>query len=389
VFPLADPLLKDDMGLMIATMMVNQPKNEEDACKTTLIIVPAALLQQWKDEIEEKTNGIMTAHVHHGKDKLKKTSDVRSKDVVITTYQTLVLDFNLSNDIEDGREEAWLAQNGGVLARTKFFRVVADEAQFIRNRGTRTSQSVALVRAKYRWMLTGTPVTNSLADLYGLLRFGRFRPFNDWNEFNNHVARIQAEDTLLAGQRAQAILSSILLRRTKDSELEGEPLLKLPPKTIKVVRLQFSEDERDIYENFEKTTKTRINKFIKEGTLLKNHHYILVLILRLRQMCCHPNLILAQAEDLDDPTMLLAGDAEKERARVVKAKGRDWVEAIKKRYQVFHILTYGMLIILRQHARCVKTCFSGRMAEFWTVVMKYALIVLSTSRIPLLTTMAS
>ncbi|ESK86005.1 snf2 family dna-dependent atpase [Moniliophthora roreri MCA 2997] len=330
-------ILADDMGLgktvqMIATMIVNQPKNEDDACKTTLIIVPAALLQQWKDEIEEKTNGIMNVHVHHGKDKLKKTSDVKSKDVVITTYQTLVLDFNLSNDVEDGREAAWLAQNGGVLARTKFFRVVADEAQFIRNRATRTSQSVALVRAKYRWMLTGTPVTNSLADIYGLLRFGRFRPFNDWNEFNNYVARVQAEDTLMAGQRAQAILSPILLRRTKDSELEGEPLLKLPPKDIEVVMLQFSEDERDIYENFEKTSKTRINKFIKEGTLLKNHHYILVLILRLRQMCCHPNLILAQAEDLDDPTMLLAGDAEKERARAVKAKGRDWVEAIKKRF---------------------------------------------------------
>ncbi|KAK7047584.1 hypothetical protein VNI00_006352 [Paramarasmius palmivorus] len=336
-------ILADDMGLgktvqMIATMAMNQPKNEDESCRTTLIIVPAALLQQWKDEIEEKTNGIMSVHVHWGKDKLKgngnaeitlqKTSEVKSKDVVITTYQTLCLDMNLPNGLNDGTEASYVAKNGGVLARTKFFRVVADEAQFIRNRGTRTSQCVALVRAKYRWMLTGTPVTNSLADLYGLLRFGRFRPWNDWNDFNTHVARVQNDDPVKAAEKAQAILAPILLRRTKDSQLEGEPLLRLPPKDIEVVKLQFSDDERDIYENFENTSRRSINKFIREGTLVKKPISLLtplvkVLILRLRQ---------AQAEDLDDPTMLLAGDAEKERARAVKAKGREWVEAIKKKF---------------------------------------------------------
>jgi len=88
------------------------------------------------------------------------------------------MDFATPRDIEPHEEPEWVAKNGydatfrhasyvltnrsGILARTKFYRVIADEAQFIRNRGTRSSIAMALVRAKYRWMLTGTPVTNTL-----------------------------------------------------------------------------------------------------------------------------------------------------------------------------------------------------------------------------------
>ncbi|KAF9074434.1 SNF2 family N-terminal domain-containing protein [Rhodocollybia butyracea] len=327
-------LVSDDMGLgktvqMIATMAVNQPSlDDEDVPTTNLIVVPAALLQQWKEEIESKTNDIMTVHVHHGKDKLKKRSDIKNYDVIITTYQTLNGDFNIPKDIEPEEEADWLAKNGqvcfktiGVLARTKFFRAVADEAQFIRNRGTRSSLSLAHVKATYRWMLTGTPVTNTLADIYGLLRFGHFRPWNDWNDFN--AAKMQTDDPPLAGQRAQTILAPLLLRRTKHSTLEGEPILKLPNKEISLVKLDFT-----CYDSFEKQSKIRLNKFIRERTLVKNHSYVLVMILRLRQLCCHPYLILSQTDKYNDPTALMGGEVEKERARAIKVKGRPWVEGV-------------------------------------------------------------
>ncbi|KAF8890769.1 SNF2 family N-terminal domain-containing protein [Infundibulicybe gibba] len=329
-------ILADDMGLgktvqMIATMAANMP-NIEDECRTTLIVVPAALLQQWKDEIDTKTNGVFTVHIHHGKDKLKKLSDVRSKDVVITTYQSLNMDFVVPSDVGPEEEAEWLAEHGGVIARTRFYRAIADEAQFIRNRSTRSSTCLAHVRAKYRWMLTGTPVTNTLADIYGLLRFGRFRPWNDWKDFNDHVARVQFEDAPLAGSRAQAILKPILLRRTKNSTLEGKPLLQLPPKEIELVQLQFSAEERDVYDSFEKRTKIRLNKFIRERTLVKNHAIVLVLILRMRQLCCHPKLILALTDDYEDPTLIMAGDAEKELGRARKIMGAAWVAETKQRF---------------------------------------------------------
>ncbi|KAF4611576.1 hypothetical protein D9613_003624 [Agrocybe pediades] len=329
-------ILADDMGLgktvqMIATMAMNMPKHD-DGSKTTLIVVPAALLQQWKDEIDTKTNGLFEVHLHHGKDKLKSLSALKSKDIVVTSYQTLCQDFNVPKGTPPDEEAEWIAANGGLLSKAKFYRVIADEAQFIRNRATRSSISLAHIKAKYRWMLTGTPVTNTLADLYGLLRFGRFRPWNDWNDFNDHVAKMQHIDAVLAGSRAQAILKPILFRRTKDSELEGKPLLQLPEKHIEIVKLQFTPDERQVYDLFEKRTKIQINRFLRSGTVLKNHAFILVLMLRLRQICCHPALVLALGEDFEDPSAMMGNKAEKEISRAKKVLGVDWVKKIKQKF---------------------------------------------------------
>ncbi|KAF8888452.1 SNF2 family N-terminal domain-containing protein [Gymnopilus junonius] len=323
-------ILADDMGLgktvqMIATMAMNMPGQHDDI-RTTLIVVPAALLQQWKDEVDTKTNGMFKVHVHHGKDKVKILQ------VLITSYQTFCQDFAVPKGTPPEEEEEYLQDHGGLLYKAKFFRVIADEAQFIRNRSTRASISLALVKSRYRWMLTGTPVTNTLADIYGLLRFGRFRPWNDWNDFNEHIAKVQYEDAPLAGQRAQAILKPILLRRTKNSTLEGKPLLELPTKHIEIVKLQFTPDERAVYEFFEKKTKIQVNRYMREGTLAKNHTYILVLILRLRQACCHPHLVLAQGEKFEDPAALLGTKAEKEFSRAKKIMGAAWVNEIKQRF---------------------------------------------------------
>ena len=78
-------ILADDMGLgktvqMIATMVVNQP-TKEDKHRTTLIVVPAALMQQWKEEVEQKTNGMFKVHIQHGRDKIKDPELLTEYDV--------------------------------------------------------------------------------------------------------------------------------------------------------------------------------------------------------------------------------------------------------------------------------------------------------------------
>ncbi|KAI0070881.1 hypothetical protein K474DRAFT_1737680 [Panus rudis PR-1116 ss-1] len=327
-------ILADDMGLgktvqMIATMAINQPTGEDKA-RTTLIIVPAALLLQWKEELESKTNGIFDVHIQHGRDKLKSPEAFKKYDVIITTYHTLNQDFAIPSNVDPEDELEWVWNKGGPMARAKWYRVIADEAQFIRNRATRSSKAAAMLRAKYRWCLTGTPVTNTLADIYGLLRFGHFRPWNHWPDFNEYIAKMQLEDAPLAGLRAQEVLKPLMMRRTKDSELEGEPILQLPPKDIELVRVEFSPEEREVYDAFEKSAQLKINKFIKEKSLVKNASFILVLILRLRQLCCHPYLILNQTDAYEDPTLLMSGEAEKELARARKVMGSEWVNRIKK-----------------------------------------------------------
>ncbi|KAH9921663.1 P-loop containing nucleoside triphosphate hydrolase protein [Fomitopsis serialis] len=300
-------ILADEMGLgktvqMIATMAINLPEPEESH-RTTLIVVPAALLLQWKDELQTKTNGMFSVHIHHGRDKLKSTSALSKKDVIITTYQTLCQDFAIPSDIESEDEMDYLLDNGGLMSRMKWYRVILDESQFVRNRRTRSSKAVAMLRAKYRWCLTGTPVTNSLADLYGFLRFGRFRPWNDWQDFDAYVAKVQLEDAPLA----------------------GEPLLQLPEKHVDLEFLEFSDEERQIYDSFEKRAQMQINRYIRDNTLVKKYVIELVMILRLRQLSCHPHLILDQARGFEDPTMLVAGEAEKEVGRAHKLMGAEWV----------------------------------------------------------------
>ncbi|GJE92995.1 SNF2 family N-terminal domain-containing protein [Phanerochaete sordida] len=327
-------IMADEMGLgktvqMIATMAMNMP-DEDEQWRTTLVVVPAALLRQWKDEIETKTNGLFTVHIQHGKEKLKKLGELKKKDVIITTYQTLNMDFATPDDVEEDEKLEWVIENGGPLARMKWYRVITDEAQFIRNRGTRSSKACAMLRAKYRWCLTGTPVTNTLADIYGLIRFGHWRPWNDWYSFNEFIAKTQLEDAPLAGLRAQEVLKPLLLRRTKDAEIEGKPILQLPEKHVDIVRLQFSKDERQLYDHIEKKAQIQINRYLRQGTIVKNHSAVLVLILRLRQLCCHPNLVLH--DDSGDPTMAMASAAEKEFERAKKVMGVRWAMDMKKQF---------------------------------------------------------
>ncbi|KAI0032009.1 P-loop containing nucleoside triphosphate hydrolase protein [Vararia minispora EC-137] len=277
-------ILADDMGLgktvqMIATMALNMPPVGDKVNKTTLIVVPAALLHQWKEELESKANDLFDVHIHHGSSKLKTVEAMRAKDVIITSYQTLNLDFGRPDDDMDDKEwEHWVQRYGGVLARMKWYRVVLDEAHFVRNRSVSTYSI--------------SPNTINSADIYGLLRFGRFRPWNDWPSFDEHVASVQLEDAPLASARAREILKPLFIRRRKDAQLEGRPLLELPQKHIDIVMEDFSEEERQIYDDYEKSAKIKINKFIKAGTIVKNSAYVLVMILRLRQLCGHPHLIL-------------------------------------------------------------------------------------------------
>ncbi|CAG8672922.1 4540_t:CDS:10 [Cetraspora pellucida] len=274
-------ILADDMGLgktvqTIATLVINRPDTKKSrSSKSTLIVAPTALIYQWKSEILSKTEqDLFSVHVYHGQNKAS-FHNLKKYDVVITTYQTLLRE---CPEIEE--------DDRGSLFRMDWFRVVLDEAQNIKNRHSRASKACSYLSSTYRWCLTGTPIQNHIDDLYPYFRFLDIANFSDWQTFHEQLSSASQR----AIQKAQTILRGILLRRTKDSKLDGRPLLELPTKTVSFVKQEFSRDEREFYDALEKRSRIEFNRYLKEGSVLKNYAYILVMLLRLRQACNHPFL---------------------------------------------------------------------------------------------------
>lgn len=95
-----------------------------------------------------------------------------------------------------------------------------------------------------------------------------------------------------AMKKLQALLRAILLRRVKTSLIDGKPIINLPPKTEEIQHVIFSPDEQEFYNSLESKTQIQFNKYLRANTVGKNYSNVLVLLLRLRQACCHPHLIM-------------------------------------------------------------------------------------------------
>lgn len=136
---------------------------------------------------------------------------------------------------------------------------------------------------------------NSVNELFSLIHFLRIKPYCEGDKFRHDFTRPLKGASETAKRKAmkqlQALLKAILLRRNKKSEIDGKPILDLPERTTNAVHATFSEDELAFYRALETRTQLQFNKFLKAGTVGRNYSNILVLLLRLRQACCHPHLI--------------------------------------------------------------------------------------------------
>jgi SNF2 family DNA or RNA helicase len=306
-------ILADDMGLgkTITTLalILSRPSNDK-VRKTTLIVGPVALVRQWAREIETKikhSDRLSTFLYHTGKRVTWET--LRSFDIVLTTYGKL--------GAEHKRKEEWEAKliadpdmdQSGVHTMfpllsdsAKWYRVILDEAQFIKNKATRAARGACELKSMTRICLTGTPMMNGVHELYSLVNFLRIKPYNEYRRFTDEFgylfrnptsgalcSRHQQESAM---KKFQAVLKAILLRRTKKSKIDGQPILTLPEKTEVIVHGVFNEDEQDYYTSLEAGARLTFNKYLKAGTIGKNYSNILVLLLRLRQAACHPHLIM-------------------------------------------------------------------------------------------------
>lgn len=158
--------------------------------------------------------------------------------------------------------------------------------------------------ADRRLALTGTPVQNKLDDVFALIKFLRFNPFDDkaiWSEYIGGPAKFGQP---LGVARLQTIMKSITLRRTKEStDASGKKILDLPPRHDELRYLKFDETEKAVYDSYYTESKAEFSQLRKNGEVMKNYVGILQKILRLRQICDHYELVKGKDEAIVGETM--------------------------------------------------------------------------------------
>lgn len=274
------------------------------ASKTTLIVVPMSLLHQWHSEFEKAcaTDDLHSEIYYGGNVSSLKSHLINSKKpptVLITTYGIVQNEWTKIVKNSDG--DINLGSTTGLFSLS-FYRIVLDEGHIIRNRQTITSKAIMQLTGKCKWVLTGTPIINRLDDMYSLVKFLNLEPWSQigfWKQFIS--IPFENKNFKQAFDVVNSIMEPVFLRRTKQmKDLNGKPLVDLPPKEIIIERLKLSEAQDIVYKQLLNRAEDSVKLGLEHGDLLKKYSTILVNILRLRQVCCDVSLIGSQDENDED-----------------------------------------------------------------------------------------
>ncbi|KAJ4299711.1 DNA helicase rad5 [Kalmusia sp. IMI 367209] len=284
----------------------------EPAPYTTLVVAPMSLLAQWQSEAEKASkDGTLKVMLYYGSEKainLQKlcsaSNGANAPNVIITSYGVVLAEYG-----QVVKEGGNCGSHGGIFS-LDYFRIILDEAHYIKNRQSKTAKACYELSAQHRWVLTGTPIVNRLEDLFSLVRFLKVEPWANFSFWKTFITvPFESGDFIRALDVVQTVLEPLVLRRTKDMKTPtGEALVPLPPRTIEIDKIELSQDERDVYDHIYLRAKSVFNTNAEKGTLLKSYTTIFAQILRLRQSCCHPVLTRNSRIVADEEDAALASD---------------------------------------------------------------------------------
>ncbi|GAB7349270.1 hypothetical protein MBLNU459_g8418t1 [Dothideomycetes sp. NU459] len=299
-------ILADDMGLgktleMISLMVSdaeNSKRRHSVEAMSTLIIAPLSVMSNWSDQIARhvRKDQPLRVYIYHGTGrKQMKPAEFEENDVCITTYQTLASDY-----MPHKSSKAAPVPRPTGLYSVKWRRIILDEGHTIRNPQSKGAAAVNAVLAHSRWVLTGTPIINSLKDLYSLIRFiGLTGGLEKLDIFNRVLVRPMKAGDESATFLLQAIMTSLCLRRRKEMKFVD---LKLPELSEYVHRIPFADKEKERYEALLKEAQGKLQEYqgAQGQKASDTYRHLLEILLRLRQVCNHWQLCAERISNLLD-----------------------------------------------------------------------------------------
>ncbi|PHH73104.1 hypothetical protein CDD80_4034 [Ophiocordyceps camponoti-rufipedis] len=277
-------ILADDMGLGKTLQVISLILTGGSG--PTLIVAPVSVMSNWKQQIARhvKPEQAPSVLVYHGNKKMT-AQELTKYDVVITSYGRLAKE-------RDQTQRTLLDKS------VQWRRVVLDEGHTIRNARTKAALAACELQAESRWVLTGTPIVNSVKDLHSLVQFLHLTGGIEQVEiFNNSITR-----KLTAGERGgeailQALVQDICLRRKKDMEFVD---LKLPEKKEFLHRIPFQPAEKVKYNALLSEARGALEEYQARSASGQKGRFqnVLERLLRLRQTCNHWTLCRERIDDL-------------------------------------------------------------------------------------------
>jgi SNF2 family DNA or RNA helicase len=264
-------ILADDMGLGKTLQVITFIQSfHQYANEPSLVVAPTSLVYNWKDEVEKFAPNLKVVLLAGNKEEREeKINELQGYDVVITSYGKLKRDIEFYADI-------------------KFHYCFIDEAQHIKNPTTLNAKSVKGVNAKGFYALTGTPIENSLTELWSIFDFimpgylyshGQFM-----KKFEKPIIKNGDEKSL---QNLAKHINPFIMRRLKKDVLK-----ELPDKIESKMINEMEKEQQKLYIAHQMKAREEFAKEIQENGFEKSRIKILAILTRLRQICCHPSLFI-------------------------------------------------------------------------------------------------
>ena len=269
-------ILADDMGLgktvqILAVILSYIEENKNP--KPSIVVCPSSLTLNWNNEIKKFAPNIKTLVIHGtAEERKKQIRNIKKYNLIVTSYDLL------KRDLEDYKE-----------ANCDFKYIIADEAQYIKNNSTQNAKAIKEINSETRFALTGTPIENSLSELWSIFDFimpGYLYGYRKFKElYEIPIVKDNDEFTI---EKLKMLIEPFILRRNKK-----EVLTELPDKTISILNNAMQDEQLKIYMSYMASAKQEVKQELKENGFEKSQMKILSLLMRLRQICCHPSLFIS------------------------------------------------------------------------------------------------